>query len=99
FPHCKFSANASTARLCLRWMLDFLLSRSFLDASRVRCAGTVRADAGIPILPVFISRLQAVKEGQAACATRDGHIGIKPVVGSTYGTGSKPPRRPLPLNG
>lgn len=53
-------------------MLDCLLSRSFLDASGVRRAGTVRADAGIPILPVFISDLQVVREEQDACASRKG---------------------------
>lgn len=55
-------------------MLDFLLSRSFLDASGVRRAGTVRADAGIPILPVFIFRLQTLGEGQRTCASRDSEI-------------------------
>ena len=74
FPHCNFSANASTARLCLWWMLDFLLSRSFLDASGVRRAGTVRADAGIPILPVFIFRLQTVAERRHTCASSDSEI-------------------------
>ncbi len=55
-------------------MLDFLLSRSFLDASGVRRAGTVRADAGIPILPVFIFRLQTVAGRQPTCTIRDSEI-------------------------
>ncbi len=40
----------------------------------VRRAGTVRADAGIPILPVFISHLQLVVRGQGSDAERDGYM-------------------------
>src|ERR1035437_6889880 len=39
FPHCYFSANASTTRSGLLWMLDFLLSRSFLDVTGVDVPG------------------------------------------------------------